>query len=336
VTTGYFSLTLHVTPGVASLLTPVTALNQTGKPGTSFTLVARVSDGCSHPLATSGLNWGILQGSAPAQLVNPQTTSSSDGTITTQVTLGQTAGIVQVQLSGPSLTPIIFNIANQVSLSGITLVSGGGQSVTVGQQFQPVVFLVHDTNNNPVSGALVTFSVTGSASINPGSATSNPQGQVQTIVTAGATGGTIVVTASASNLTASATLSAHASGPQLITTSFSNAASGMVGMTPCGLVTVSGSGISPGVTGVVVAANFFGAMPYILAGVSITVNNTPVPIQSVANDQFGQHATFQAPCDLTGTTATVVVTVNGANTTITGVNVLPVQQQAVWHGDSRG
>ena len=82
---------------------------------------------------------------------------------------------------------------------------------------------------------------------------------MQTIVTAGATAGTIVVTATASNLTATATLSSHASGPQLITTSFSNAASGAVGMVPCGLATVSGSGIAPGVQGVVVAANFFGS-----------------------------------------------------------------------------
>src|SRR5579872_535598 len=320
-----FAITIRVTRGTPALITPVSALSQTGKPGTSFTLVARVSDGCGQPIAASGLNWGLLQGSAPAQLVNPQTSSDSGGTITTQVTLGQTAGTVQVQLSGPSLTPIVFNITNQVSLSGISLVSGGGQSVTIGQQFQPLVFVVHDSNNNPIQGALVTFSVTGSATINPGSATTNLQGQVQTIVTAGATGGTIVVTASASNLTATATLSAHASGPQLITTSFSNAASGAVGMVPCGIVTVSGSGIAPGIQGVVVAANFFGLMPYTLAGLSITVNNTPVPIQSVANDQFGQHANFQAPCELTGSSATVVVTVNGASTTITGVNVLPVQ-----------
>ena len=57
-------------------------------------------------------------------------------------------------------------------------------------------------------------------------------------------------------------------------------------------------------------------MPYSLAGLSITVNNIPVPIQSVANDQFGQHANFQAPCELTGSSATVVVTVNGASTTV--------------------
>jgi uncharacterized protein (TIGR03437 family) len=55
------------------------------------------------------------------------------------------------------------------------------------------------------------------------------------------------------------------------------------------------------------------------------VNNTPVPIQSVANDQLGQHATFQAPCELTGSSATVTVTVNGAATVITGVLVVAVQ-----------
>jgi uncharacterized protein (TIGR03437 family) len=314
-----------MTQGIASTLQPLSALSQNGNPGSSFTLTARVNDGCGQPIPTSGLTWGILQGSAPAKLVNPQAISDSGGNVQTGVTLGQTAGVVQIQLSGPGLTPIIFRITNQISLTSIAPVLPLPPSVVVGQQFQPLTFVVGNANNSPVGGVLVTFSVTGSAVLNTTSATTNQQGLVQVTVTAVNPPGNIVVTATAGGLTATAALSSHAPGPSLTPTSFTNAASGDVGLTPCGLVTVAGNGVASGTQGVVAAASFFGAYPYSLAGLSITVNGTLVPIQSVANDQLGQHATFQAPCELTGSTATVTVTANASSTTITGVKVSQVQ-----------
>jgi len=321
-----FSLTIRVTQGTASLLKPVSDLNQSGKSGGSFTLLARVTDGCGLPVAADGLSWEVIPGSASASLSQAQTSSDTSGNVSAQVTLGQTAGVVQVKLSGAGLAPIIFNITNQVTVSGIFPVSGGGQSVVIGQPFpQPVIFLVRDGSGKPVQGAQVNFSVTGGASLNPGSATSDAQGRVQTAVTAGSTAGSIVVTATVGNFSATATLSAHAAGPQLLPTSFTNAASGAGGMTPCGFVTVAGSGVASGVQGVVTAFSFFGAYPYSLAGISITVNDIPVPIQAVANDQFGERVNFQAPCELTGSSATVVVSVSGATTTVTGVPVFAVQ-----------
>ena len=321
-----FSLTITVTKGSASVLTPVTPLNQTGNPGSKFTLVANVSDGCGQPVPTSGLTWEILQGSASGAILSgQQTASDTSGNVSAQLTLGQLAGVVQVRVSGAGLTPTVFNITNQVVLSGISLVSGGGQSITVGQTFPlPVVVLVHDAQNHPVQGALVTFSATG-GSVSPGSATTDAQGHAQTSVTAGSTAGNIVVTATAGSFSATATLSSHAVGPTLTAASFTNAASGVAGLTPCGFVTVTGAGVASGVQGVVAADTFFGAYPYSLAGLSITVNNFPAPIQAVANDQFGQRANFQAPCEITGDTATVVVTVNGATSTITGVKLFSVQ-----------
>jgi uncharacterized protein (TIGR03437 family) len=320
-----YRFTIHVTQGVPSALQQVSALNLSGNPGNTFTLTALVNDGCGKPIATSGLTWAILQGSAPAQLVNPQAASDSSGNVQTGVTLGQTAGVVQIQLSGSGLSPIIFKITNQVSIALLSAVQPLPPSVTVGQQFQPLTFLAEDANNNPVAGVLVTFSVSGSAILSATSATTNQQGLVQVTVTGVSPAGTIVVTATAAGLSAPATLSSHAPGPSVVANSFTNAASGVAGMTPCGFVTVTGNGVAPGVQGVVAAESFFGAYPYSLAGLSITVNGTPAPIQAVANDQFGQRANFQAPCELTGSTATVIVTVNTASTTITGVPVFPVQ-----------
>ena len=92
-------------------------------------------------------------------------------------------------------------------------------------------------------------------------------------------------------------------------------------MTPCGLVTVRGSGLATGVQGVVSGVNLFGPLPTTLAGVSITVqqgsNVIQAPIREVANDQSGQRVTFQAPCELIAAsplipdTATVTITANG-------------------------
>ena len=143
------------------------------------------------------------------------------------------------------------------------------------------------------------------------------------------TAGTIVVTATSSPFIATATLSSHLAGPDLTSSSFTNAASGSAGMTPCGLVTVSGTGVAPAVQGVVSGVSFFGSLPTTLAGLSISVqqgaNNIPVPIQAVANDQSGQQANFQAPCELTPGTATVVVTVNGVSSNPVSVPVFAVQ-----------
>jgi uncharacterized protein (TIGR03437 family) len=320
-----FALTLSITQGSATALVPLSPLNQTGAPGNAFTLTARVNDGCGKAISTGGLAWGFIQGSAPANFASAQTSSDSGGSVSASVVLGSTAGVVQVQLTGSGLTPIVFKITNQISISGISVVQPLPAAVAVGQQFQPLTFVVRDASNNSVTGTQVNFSVSGGATLNTGSATTNAQGQVQVIVTAGSTAGNIVVTASAGSATTTATLSSHPAAPSLTSASFTNAATGAPGMTPCGFVTVTGAGVAPGVTGVVAPVSFFGAYPYSVAGLSITVNGTLVPIQAVASDQFGQRANFQAPCELTGSGATVVVTVNGGSTTITNVPVLQVQ-----------
>jgi len=321
--------TIHVTVtnGAPSLLALVSGNNQIGVPSDSFTLTARVTDGCGQPAGNfSGLTWSILQGSA--SFSSQQTKSNADGTVTARIALGETAGPVKVQVSAPGLAPLIFNLTVQITVSGISLVSGAGQSVVVGQVFPaPVVFIARGPGGVPApAGLTVNFSVSGSATVNPTSATTNAQGQVQTNVTAGTTAGTIAVTATYNNaFTATATLTSRPLGPTVTSTSFTNAASGAAGMTPCGLVTVTGKGIAPSFTGVVSGVTPFGPLNYTLAGVSITANGLAVPIQAVSNIDGVERANFQAPCELTPGNATVIVNVNGATTTVSGVPVFAVQ-----------
>lgn len=321
----YYGLTVTITAGVPSQLSLVSGNNQTGSPGDSFTLVAQVTDGCGQPAGGfSGLDWAVIQGSA--DLSQAQTSSDSAGSVSARVTLGSVAGGVRVQLTGPGLTPAIFNLTTQILATSMSLVSGSGQSAITGQAFaNPVVFLIRDASNNPLPGLTVSFSASNGASVNPASATTDAQGHVQTAVTAGATPGSIIVTAKYNTLSATATLSSHLQGPQVTNTSFRNAASFAVGLTPCGLATVTGDGLASTIQGVVSGVNPFGPLPYGLAGVSITVSGFLAPIQAVANQNNVQQVNFQAPCNLAPGTATIVVTVNGASTTVTGVPVFNVQ-----------
>jgi uncharacterized protein (TIGR03437 family) len=167
----------------------------------------------------------------------------------------------------------------------------------------------------------------GNASIGTTTATTNAQGDVSFTVTAGNTPGTVTLTATYSTFTASATLTVNGIGPSVTVSSFVNAGSGQPGLTPCGLGLVTGTGLAPGVTGVVLWNTLeIGPLPYTLAGVSIYINGTPVPIQAVSNQNGVQQVNFQTPCELvTGAPATVIVQVGTVSTQLTGVTVYPAQ-----------
>ena len=172
-----------------------------------------------------------------------------------------------------------------------------------------LVFEVRDAVGNLVPNIPVNFSLSGSgspgASVNA-SATrkTNWLGQVQANVVAGPTSEPSWSPPFTPHGDGDRSFDCDAALPQFIASSrFTNAASGTIGMTPCGLVTVRGSGLAAGVQGVLSAVNLFGPLPTTFAGVSITVaqgsNVIQVPIREVASDQSGQRVTFQAPCELT-------------------------------------
>ncbi|HEY2844060.1 MAG TPA: Ig-like domain-containing protein [Bryobacteraceae bacterium] len=321
---GFAPLRVNITQGAPSLLSIVSGNNQSGNPGTFLNLTARITDGCSLASGNVAVTWSVIQGSGTLQVQNG--TTFADGTTSARLVLGSSAGTVQVQVSANGVTPVVFTLTNRTVISGIGLVSGGSQSVNTGEAFpNPLVFAIRDASNNPVSGILVNFSVSGSATLSAASATSNSQGQVQTSVTAGATPGAITVTASFNSFSATANLSSHLLGPQVTANSFVNSASQAVGLTPCGLITVTGSGLAPSVSGIFSGVSPFGPLAYSVAGVSITVNNIAAPIQAVANQNGAQQVNFQAPCELTAGNATVVITVNGATSTTQNVPVFAVQ-----------
>ena len=201
----FANMLVTITGGSAASITPTAGNGQTGHPGGQLVLLARVNDGCGQPVSGVSVSWSVTQGPGTATVTPLQAVSTSDGTVSARVVFGSTPGQITVQASSGTLAAAAFQLTNAAVVSSVSLVSGGGQSVVVGQAFpNPVVFMVRDVNGNPVPNLLVTFSVSGNATITPASATTNAQGQVQTSVTAGGTPDTIQVTATYTNFFATA------------------------------------------------------------------------------------------------------------------------------------
>ncbi|MBZ5604385.1 MAG: Ig-like domain-containing protein [Acidobacteriia bacterium] len=322
-------IAVQVGPGPQGVSATVISGNgQNGSPGQTLSspLVAQVLDGCGNPVAGATVSWSVSPANS-ATLKNTINQADGTGKVSTSLAFGNTPGTITVTLTLASNNTVKFTLTNKILLGSISLVSGASQTAVTGQAFaQPVIFVAKDTTGNPVQGATVNFAVSsGVATVTPTSATTDAQGRVQTTVTAGAQAGNIIITASSSGFSATASLTSIPPGPSITASSFTNTASGAIGLVACGLATVTGNGVAPNVQGVI-SSSLFGPLPYSLGPISaLTVNGTPAPIDSVSNQNGVQQATFQVPCEVTGSSATVVLTVSGGATTISGVQVLPAQ-----------
>ena len=325
-----FSAILKVGPGTSQALAIQSGNNQNGQAGQALgqVLVANVTDNCGTPIQGVGVTWKVTQGSATVTPLS--STSDAGGHVSAKVTLGQTPGTVTVTVSIGAAAQVAFTATNSVSVKTLTLVSGGGQSALTNQGFQqPLVFMLTDTNGNAVPGLQVNFSlVGGSAFLGATSATTNAAGQVSVAVTAGGTPGNVTIQASYNTLTATGTLTVKAPGPSLTANSFFSAASNKIGLVPCGIATASGQGLAPLDSGVVVGNPLgIGPQPYTIgkSAVSLAINGIPVPLFSLVNQNGVQQVTFQTPCEVSAGAATVVITINGATTNITGVQVFAAE-----------
>ncbi len=321
-------ITVIVAQGQAAKVNVVSGNQQTGKSGQQLTLKGQVVDAAGNPVPNTAVSWTVPQGSAT--LSSSSTQTDAQGFASTAVTLGANPGTVLVKLSagsGASAPSATFTLTVLASASGISAVSGGGQSGIVGQQYaQPIVVKVVDTAQNPVQGVTVNFTVLGGTA-NPASPTTDASGLASTTITAGQTAGTIAVTASIGSASTQFSLTSRVAGPAITPSSFRNGASGATGLTPCGIAIVSGTGLGAGIQGVrtVQPNQFVGPLPYTLAGVSLEVNGLPAPIFWVSNEGGQEAVAFQTPCETNPGSANVAIHVNGGTTTVTGVPVYKFQ-----------
>ena len=311
------------TPGKASI---VSGNNQSGKPGQALApFVVQITNGSGTPLPQIPVSWKVVSGAITLSQVSSSTNAS--GNASAVGTLGNTAGQAQVQVtagSGSSQVTATFTatIVIPVTVGSLTLVSGNNQTANENAAFQnPLVVQVNDTNGNPVAGQAVTFVLTsGTATIATPTATTGANGQATTTVTAGATPGTVVITASSNGFNATFNLTIIAPGPSNVV--FLNGASFQPGASAGAIVTIQGTNITPGVTGVMIPDNILGPLPTQFAGISVTFNGTPAPIFSVSNVNGVQQITVQVPWEVAGlSTASVVINTPGGGTGTFTVNL---------------
>jgi len=317
---------IQVSPGTPASMKTISGTGQTANPGQAVTnpLVAEVDSSAGNPLAGQAVTWSVSPVGA-AILSNSSSTSDNNGQVSNTVTLTSSgSGTITVTASSSSTVSVSFRITVNVSISGISKVSGDGQTAPVNTAFaQPLVVQVNVGSGQSASNLPVAFSITG-GTLSAATVNTNSSGQASVTVTAGATAGAVTVTASAGGSSVSFTLTSAPPGPVITSNSFVNGAGFYTtsalqsALAPCAIATVTGPGIAPSVQGVVAAA-MYGPLPYQLAGVSITFNNSQAPLYNVSNINGQQQAAFQVPCDVTPSTS-VPVTVS-AGTGSTTVNV---------------
>jgi uncharacterized protein (TIGR03437 family) len=323
---------IQVTAGTPASIKIISGTGQTANPGQAVAnaLVAEVDNSGGNPLAGQTVSWSVFPAGS-ATLASNSSTSGANGQVSNTVTLTNGAsGTVTVTASVSNSISVNFSIAVNISITGISKVSGDGQTAAVNTAFaQPLVVQVNVGAGQPSSNLPVQFAIsgTGTGTLSAASALTNSSGQASVNVTAGATAGSLTVTASvAGGSSVSFTLTVGSAGPVITSNSFVNGAgfyttgSLQSALAPCAIATVMGSGIAASIQGVV-AAPMYGPLPYQLAGVSITFNNSQAPLYNVSNISGQQQAAFQVPCDLTPATNVPVTVSTGTGSTTVNVAV---------------
>jgi uncharacterized protein (TIGR03437 family) len=241
------------------------------------------------------------------------------------------ADLAVANWTGTNVSVLLGELAATLSVR-----SGSGQSGTVGQPLaNRLVVVVVDAAGVPMPGVTVTFAVTaGTATVDPSRVATGADGTASTLVTLGATAGTVTVTATVAGLPPIVfTLTATSAAPTMRINS-----GGIVG---AGLSVPSARALSSNSIAAVFGQNFApagtykqvttadlvnGRIPTNLLGVCVRVGDTPAPIFFIVPSQIN----FQVPqVPASGTVEVRVVTGCGtANEVRSAPEVVSVQSAA--------
>ncbi|MGC8884733.1 MAG: Ig-like domain-containing protein [Bryobacteraceae bacterium] len=324
--------TLIVDPGDPVPPVIVSGNNQSGKTGATLPqrLVARIVDAGGNPLPGAQVVWTVSNPSA-LTLIDVVNTTNANGEVSTRVQLGNIPGTFTVTVrAGDQQASFTVNV--QSTATTFRKVSGDGQpAVPVNTAFpQPLVVEVLDAQNNPVTNVPVSWSVSGPATLSAASTPTGTNGRAQVTVTAGATAGTITVTASVAGLNpVTFSLQSRPPGPAITAQSFSNYSTGAAGrVAPGTLMLVTGGGIAKNVNELAVASLFTGRLPLSFRGLVVEFRQAGqsyyAPIFWIARDGASETALIQVPYEITGPTVDVIVSIDGVQTTVGAVPVDPV------------
>jgi uncharacterized protein (TIGR03437 family) len=295
--------------------------NQTGAAGSSFTLTAQI-----QPVATGvPVTFAVTSGSATLTPANGIVNTNSGGQASVTVTSGSAAGTVKVTATAQSQSyTFTINVTPPGPVvTGITPVTGSdNQSATAGTPFtNPLIVQV--TAMNGVANIPVTFSVTsGAATLSPanGAVTTNASGQAQVSVVAGATAGTLQITAQAQSKSYTFNLTVVAA-PTVTPSSFLNGAgfyptsgNSTAALSPCsiGTIVVGNQTVTPPAL-----PNMYPGSVQTPPAVTISIGGVNAPVLNVTGDNKQTLITVQVPCSvIPGATIPAIVTALGATTTV--------------------
>ena len=314
------SFLVTISNGPPAILNIVQGNGQSGNPGQQLpkAFLVQLTDAFQHVLSGVPVSWSVVT-PGTLTLSNISTITDSNGNSSAIATLGSIAGNAQVTATAGGVSAT-FTVTVNIPAAGISKVSGDAQTTFVSTAFaSPLVVQVVDASGKPVQGATVTFQVTtGIATLSSASTTTGATGQASTTVTAGSTSGSIVVTATTSSLSTAFNLTARLHGPSNVT--FLNGASFVQdAVSPGAIIIISGTGIAPGVQGLVSAYNLIGEPQLSLAGISVTFNGVNAPIFYVSTtpgqpDQLAVQVPFETQ---PGAASVVINSAGGGTSTVT-------------------
>lgn len=312
-----------VTPGLPCILRIVSGNNQSGNPGQRLPspLVAEVTDCGGTRLEGVPVTWSVTQGAG--NLTNVRNSSATNGQVSANLTPGPVGGPVRVQVAVDEGTPtandapvrVTFTASVNVVISGMDIVSGNNQEAAFNTQFADPLTVQVNSSVGPLSDVIVNFMVlSGAGAVNQTTALTDAQGRASTTVTAGPNAGPLVIVASAGALTAQFNLTVRPPGPSNVT--FENGAGFQRNwLSPCGVATIRGSGLAPGIQGMIVPDQFgVRPLPILLAGVSVQFGESYAPIFSVVNMSGQESVSVQVPCELQPGTVPVTIRVGAVAT----------------------
>jgi uncharacterized protein (TIGR03437 family) len=324
-------------PGPPATIVKSTGDNQSGRPGDVLPmhLSAFLQDAAGTPIAGATASWEVVSGSAT---VNPTTsTADATGKVSTQVTLGPTAGPVVIRLIS-GIATADFNLTNNVAIGGMSKVSGDNQSAAQGAAFaSPLVVKVTGTDGAGLQGVAVNFAVTaGTATLSAASVPTDATGQASVTVTAGNTPGPVTVTATAAGTTQTQTfsLAVRLPGPVLTEASFMNGASFVYspGLAFGSIATIQAEGLlggSPAIAaGSCVSTTGPGPLPTRVANVEVLFSGNLAPIYAVCRtvdnkEQVNVQVPFElAPADIAVTVRTGAGTSSQIEATIQNIRIV--------------
>jgi uncharacterized protein YhjY with autotransporter beta-barrel domain len=158
---------------------------QSGPAGAALQpFVVQLSAG-GQSLPAVDVNWTVVQGGGT--LASAVTVSNASGQASNTLVLGPTPGVNVVRATIGGLGSISFTAyASTVAASNsqFSIVSGNNQGLTPGQPSKPLVVKLVSAQGQPVSGAVVQWSVNGQTGSLAASATpTDPSGQAQNTLT---------------------------------------------------------------------------------------------------------------------------------------------------------